>query len=115
MPCCVCRGPAYYLGWGVSEVPGCFPPRSRCCSPRTAPSSEAIPRASQRAPWGMCSVQAKKRGPEFMIKLPSAPSRLRRDTPFIANIRFKNDLPEVRGRGLGVLLRYPGSTAGVES
>ncbi|GAB4823600.1 hypothetical protein N2152v2_010646 [Parachlorella kessleri] len=39
--------------------------------------------------------KAKKRGPEFLIKLPSQPSRLRRETPFICNVRFKNDLPEV--------------------
>lgn len=37
----------------------------------------------------------KKRGPEFPIRLPSAPTRLRRDTPFICNIKFKNDLPEI--------------------
>jgi hypothetical protein len=49
-------------------------------------------------------VQEKKRGPEWELKIPSGPSRLRRETAFICNIRFKNDLPEVRATACILLL-----------
>ena len=46
-------------------------------------------------------MQDKKRGPEWDLKIPSDPSRLRRETAFICNIRFKNDLPEVLAAAAG--------------
>ncbi|PRW33241.1 RNA polymerase II-associated factor 1-like protein [Chlorella sorokiniana] len=37
----------------------------------------------------------KKRGPEWNVHISSAPNRLRRETAFMCNIRFRNDLPEI--------------------
>ena len=54
-------------------------------------------------------MQEKKRGPEWDLKIPSGPSRLRRETAFICNIRFKNDLPEVRAAGCCCLLAAHGA------
>lgn len=39
--------------------------------------------------------QQKKSGPEWEVRVPTEPGRLRRETAFLCNIRFKNDLPEV--------------------
>lgn len=47
----------------------------------------------------ICSAslpQDKKRGPEWNVRIATdKPNRLRRETAFLCNIRFKNDLPEV--------------------
>lgn len=40
-------------------------------------------------------AQEKKRGPEWNVHISTAPNRLRRETAFMCNIRFRNDLPEV--------------------
>ncbi|EFN52725.1 hypothetical protein CHLNCDRAFT_138263 [Chlorella variabilis] len=37
----------------------------------------------------------KRGGPEWNVRISSNPNRLRRDTAFLCNIRFKNDLPEI--------------------
>jgi len=42
------------------------------------------------------TLQEKKPGPEWDVRIDtSKPNRLRRETAFLCNIRFKNDLPEV--------------------
>lgn len=44
----------------------------------------------------MADQQEKKRGPEWQVRIDtSKPNRLRRETAFLCNIRFKNDLPEI--------------------
>ncbi|KAL4421193.1 hypothetical protein ABPG77_010068 [Micractinium sp. CCAP 211/92] len=44
----------------------------------------------------MADQQEKKRGPEWQVRIDTAkPNRLRRETAFLCNIRFKNDLPEI--------------------
>ena len=44
-------------------------------------------------------VQEKKRGPEWNVHISQGPNRLRRETAFMCNIRFRNDLPEVPAAG----------------
>ena len=61
----------------------CAPAVEGPSSPRQQPSNPAL-------------VQDKKRGPEWQVRIPSGPNRLRRETAFLCNIRFRNDLPEVR-------------------
>ncbi|KAL4439914.1 hypothetical protein ABPG75_002915 [Micractinium tetrahymenae] len=44
----------------------------------------------------MADQQEKKRGPEWQVRIATdKPNRLRRETAFLCNIRFKNDLPEI--------------------
>ncbi|KAI7839176.1 hypothetical protein COHA_007066 [Chlorella ohadii] len=43
----------------------------------------------------MADGKEKKRGPEWNVHISGAPNRLRRETAFMCNIRFRNDLPEI--------------------
>ncbi len=56
--------------------------------PGTLMQCNALTRPHTRA-------QEKKRGPEWNVHISGAPNRLRRETAFMCNIRFRNDLPEV--------------------
>ncbi|KAI3431753.1 hypothetical protein D9Q98_004795 [Chlorella vulgaris] len=43
----------------------------------------------------MAQRKEEKRKPEWDVSIPREPSRLHRDTAFLCNIRFRNDLPEI--------------------
>jgi hypothetical protein len=67
------------------------------CPAATASSSSQTHRSR------LCSVPPpvavqEKRKPEWDVSIPREPSRLHRDTAFLCNIRFRNDLPEVGER-----------------